>query len=89
MTVAPFDASPPDADHISSYDRRHLATYLRLLDAAEEGADWREATFLIFGLDAATDHCKAQQVYEWHLARARWMVTNGYRELLEGTPDSS
>jgi hypothetical protein len=29
----------------------HMALYLRLLDAARDGADWREAVQILFGLD--------------------------------------
>lgn len=36
---------------MTSYDERHLTTYLRLLDADAEGADWREVVTLLFGLN--------------------------------------
>lgn len=42
MTIVAFDDHPPDLPHVTPYDERHLKTYLRLLDADEEGADWRE-----------------------------------------------
>jgi len=29
-------------ERVNAYDEQHLATYLRLLDADAEGADWRE-----------------------------------------------
>ena len=41
MNKATFKDSPPLTDRVNAYDEAHLATYLRLLDAAEEGADWR------------------------------------------------
>jgi hypothetical protein len=59
-----------------------LITYIRLLDADAEGADWREAVEIIFGLDPARDPERARIVHESHLARARWMTTAGYRQLL-------
>lgn len=83
MTVAPFEISPPADQHVTSYDRQHLVAYLRLLDAADEGADWREAVHLIFELDAQIDPEHARQVYDNHLARARWMTAQGYRDLLQ------
>lgn len=48
MTMPPFEAEPPASDTLTEYDERHLVTYLRLLDAAAEGADWREAVLIIF-----------------------------------------
>jgi hypothetical protein len=55
---------------------------LRLLDAADEGADWREAVRIIFGLDPINEPQRARIVYDSHLARARWMTQTGYRHLL-------
>jgi predicted secreted protein len=51
MTIPAFDDHPPDSPHVTPYDERHLKTYLRLLDAAEEGADWREVVQIIFDLE--------------------------------------
>jgi hypothetical protein len=83
MTTLPFDDRPPAVDRITAYDERHFVTYLRLLDAADEGADWREAASIIFGLDAAAEPDHARLVHDAHLERARWMTTRGYRHLLE------
>jgi hypothetical protein len=60
-----------------------LASYIRLLDAAAEGADWREAVAVIFGLDPNKEPERAKIVHDSHLARARWMTEKGYRHLLE------
>lgn len=51
MTKSAFEDSPPLTDRVNAYDVAHLATCLRLLDAAEEGADWREVVRIVFGLD--------------------------------------
>ena len=77
MTIAPFDDRPPDKPHLTSYDERHLADYIRLLDAEEEGADWREAVKIIFGLDPRREPERARVVHDSHLARARWMTDDG------------
>lgn len=82
MTVTAFQDRPPDVDRLTGYDESHLALYVRLLDAAAEGADWREAVRILFGLDPARDPDRARMVHDSHLARARWMTTTGYRELL-------
>ncbi len=73
---------PTESDKLTKYDERHLVTYLRLLDAAEEGADWREAISIIFRLDPERNPTRARTIYDSHLARARWMTEQGYRHLL-------
>jgi hypothetical protein len=83
MTTPPFDDRPPQTDRVNAYDERHLATYIRLLDADAEGADWREAVRIIFGIDPAREPDRAKIVHDSHLARARWMTETGYRHLLE------
>lgn len=74
---------PPLTDRVNDYDEAHFATYLRLLDADAEGADWREAVKIIFGIDPNADPVRAQRIHETHLARARWMTKQGYRHLLD------
>ena len=83
MTSPAFMDSPPDSPRLTAYDESHLATYIRLLDADTEGADWREAVRIIFGLDPDADPTRAKLVHASHLARARWMTETGYRHLLE------
>lgn len=83
MGEATFQDRPPVTDRVNAYDERHLATYVRLLMADEEGADWREVVHVLFGLDPATDPDRAKVVHDSHLARARWMTKTGYQHLLE------
>lgn len=83
MSIPPFDDRPPQTDRVNPYDERHLATYIRLLDADAEGADWREVVLIIFGLDPAREPERAKIVHDSHLARARWMTERGYQHLLE------
>jgi hypothetical protein len=82
MTAITFQDRPPESDRLTAYDENHLALYIRLLDAAAEGADWREAVQILFALDPNRDPDRARIVHDSHLARARWMTTTGYRELL-------
>ena len=83
MTTPPFENRAPADDRITAYDERHFITYLRILDAAEEGADWREVVNIVFGLDAASEPERARLVHDSHLERARWMTSHGYRHLLD------
>jgi hypothetical protein len=82
--------APPASETLTEYDHAHMVLYLRLFDAAEEGADWREVVEILFGLDPVKAPERCRRVYDSHLARARWMTEQGYRELLESgrnTPD--
>ena len=81
MISTGFEVSPPQADTITDYDERNFVTYLRLLDAVAESADWQEVAAIIFQIDAHAEPERAKTVYETHLARARWMVRAGYRQL--------
>lgn len=82
MTTPPFEDRAPADDRITAYDERHFVTYLRLLDADIEGADWREAVSIVFGLEVDADPERAHAVHDSHLKRARWMTEYGYRQLL-------
>lgn len=83
MNKPAFEDRPPLTDYVNAYDERHLVTYIRLLDADAEGADWREAVRIIFGLDPAKEPDRAKIVHDSHLARAHWMTETGYKHLLE------
>ena len=80
------DAAPTDGIP-TGYDEQHVVTYLRLLDAEEEGADWREVAELVLHIDPVTEAVRARRAWETHLARARCLTENGYRHLLRsGAP---
>ena len=80
----PIADAPPASDHLTDYDRSHVKTYLRLLDAAAEDADWREVAVIVLGLDPGAEPDRARQVHAAHLERARWMTRVGYHDLLSG-----
>jgi hypothetical protein len=86
MVTPDFLDAPPDSEELTDYDRSHMKLYMRVFDAASEGADWREAVKVIFGIDPDADPARARQVHDSHLARARWMTEHGYRKLLHGKP---
>ena len=88
MQKPPLDSDiadrAPTAPLLTDYDQRHLGTYLRLLDAEEDGADWQEVARIVLHLDPERDRDRARLAFETHLARARWMTKHGYRHLLRG-----
>jgi hypothetical protein len=83
--LALTDAAPSEP-WITDYDRSHSATYLRLLDAADEGAPWEEVAKVVLGLDPSFDAERARCIHDSHLARARWMSEQGYRDVLQRKP---
>jgi hypothetical protein len=64
------DTAPSDSV-LTVYDEEHIITYLRLLDANAEGADWRER-----------EPDRARTAFDSHLSRAKWMTEHGYEQLL-------
>ena len=78
-------ASAPTEAQVTDYDRAHLATYLRLLDAQAEGAPWEDVARILLGIDPAREPDRARQAHETHLARARWLTEHGYRDLLRSS----
>ncbi|WP_083519167.1 DNA -binding domain-containing protein [Bradyrhizobium jicamae] len=78
------DIAPPGSA-LTSYDKEHLVTYLRLLDAHAEGADWREVARVVLHLDPEHDCDQARKAFDSHLSRAKWMAEHGYRHLLRGS----
>jgi hypothetical protein len=88
MQTPPFeppiaDTAPAD-DVLTTYDRQHLVTYLRLLDAEADRASWQEVVRIVLHIDPAREPVRARHAWETHLARAHWMIEHGYRHLLTG-----
>jgi hypothetical protein len=65
-------------------DEEHIITYLRLLDADAEGADWRHVARIVLHLDPEHEPDRARPAFDSHLSRAKWMTEHGYRHLLRG-----
>ena len=80
----PVADQAPAADGLTDDDHEHLVTYLRLLDADAEGADWNEVARIVLHIDPSREPDRARRAWESHLARAKWMTTHGHRHLLEG-----
>ena len=73
----------PWSDDITPYDDEHLVTYMRLLDADADGADWQDVARIVLHRDPEQETERTRRCWEAHLARARWMTSKGYRKLLE------
>ena len=84
VTISSLQDVPPQGAVVTDYDRRHMAQYMRLLDAAGEGASWQEAARIILGLDTQKEPERARLVHDTHLERARWLSSEGYRQLAAG-----
>ncbi|MHA7772202.1 DNA -binding domain-containing protein [Roseibium sp. M-1] len=78
-----FNDTAPSCESLTDYDTAHIKLYMRLLDASDDGADWREAVEVLFGIDPETEPDRARLVHDSHLARARWMTRTGYKHLLQ------
>ena len=76
------DEAPTGSD-ITIYDEEHFVTYLRLLDADKEGADWAEVARIVLHRDPVADEARSRLCWESHLARAQWLSSAGYRRILE------
>ena len=77
------DTAPSDSV-LTAYDEERVITYLRLLDAEAEGADWREVARIVLRLDPEHEPNRARRAFDSHLSRAKWMTEHGYRHLLRG-----
>lgn len=75
------DDLAPTTPEITIYDEAHFVTYLRLLDADADGADWREVAQIVLHRDPAAE--RTRTCWESHLARAQWMTRTGYLKILE------
>ena len=73
----------PEGPDITPYDEQHYVTYLRLLDASRDGADWREVARIVLHRDPIAEEVRSRCCWESHLARAQWLSASGYRRILE------
>ncbi|GAB1715781.1 MAG: hypothetical protein NTAFB05_08230 [Nitrobacter sp.] len=76
------DEAPTGPD-ITPYDEQHYVTYLRLLDASRDGADWAEVSRIVLRRDPIAEELRTRHCWESHLVRAEWLSKGGYRRILE------
>ncbi|MHB0790583.1 DUF2285 domain-containing protein [Bradyrhizobium sp. 5.13L] len=75
------DVAPNEAT-LTAYDEQHVVTYIRLLQAEGQGADWREVARIVLHIDPEREPDRARTAYQSHLARAKWLTEQG--RLLRG-----
>lgn len=63
---------------MTDYDRTHILTYARLLDAERDGYEWIDAAMEVLDLDVVADPLRAKNCWQSHLDRARWFVAGGF-----------
>jgi hypothetical protein len=87
MSKPPLDPDvadvAPNEPALTAYDELHVITYIRLLQAQGQGADWREVARIVLHIDPKREPDRARTAYESHLARAKWVTEQG--RLLRGS----
>jgi hypothetical protein len=90
--VEPEPAVADDApveDWLTPYDEARLCLYLRLLDAAAEGADWRDVARIVLNRDPAAEPDRTHHCWAAHLKRAQWIAATRYAELAARANDGN
>ena len=86
MSKLPLDPNvadvAPNELALTAYDEQHVVTYIRLLQAEAEGADWREVARIVLHIDSEREPDRARRAYQSHLSRAKWLTEQG--RLLRG-----
>ena len=73
----------PSGNVVTPYDEQHYVTYLRLLDAKAENADWKEVARIVLHRDPVAEELRTRRCWQSHLERAQWLSHEGYRKILE------
>ena len=63
----------PDEPTLTPYDQQHAVTYVRLLDAEKDNADWQEVVRIVLHIDPA-----AEPVAPAVLTRVIWLAPSGW-----------
>ncbi|WP_336966880.1 hypothetical protein [Sphingobium aquiterrae] len=82
-----LDPLAPTGNEVVEYDRRHLALYAELLDAADAGIDWQITAATLLRLDVT--QAGAEACWRSHIERARWIVGAGLSAALTAFGNSS
>ncbi len=60
----PISDIAPTASILTDYDRQHASTYLRLLDAESDGADWKDVARIVLYIDPARESDRARHAWK-------------------------
>lgn len=63
----------PWSGRMTEYDDRHCETYIRFLDADNEGLSKDDIAHQVLGIDPAAEPNRARKAVKSHIARARWI----------------
>ena len=67
------DAAPAD-QILTAYDEQHVVTYMRLLQAESQGADWMEVARVVLHIDPVREPDRARSASHGQLARGKWLT---------------
>jgi hypothetical protein len=67
----------PTAARLTDYDELHIVTYIRLLQADNEGANWEDVARIVLHIDPIREPDRARRALQSHLERAKWMTEQG------------
>ena len=57
------DVAPTEAA-LTDYDKQHMITYMRVFDADQQGADWRDVCRIVLRIDPDTEADRARLAFE-------------------------
>lgn len=79
----PIANGAPSALVVTDYDRAHVTTYLRLLDSESAGVSWEASARAHLAVEPRDDPERARRRFDSHVARARWIASQGYWDQLK------
>ncbi|TWB87291.1 hypothetical protein FBZ93_12272 [Bradyrhizobium macuxiense] len=74
----------PNEPVLTAYDEQHLVAYWRLLDAEGAVGDWKEVARTVLHIDPDRGSSCPRERGVGHLAGAKWVAHQGYRDLPTG-----
>lgn len=87
MSTVSFWPLCPRADNVTEHDRRHVKTYIRLMEADTAGASEDEMAREIVPGDRPTKARIARIAVRSHLRRAYWLLEHGFFPLVYWADD--
>jgi len=73
-----------EATHrVTAYDHAHNNIYIRLLDAAFDGASHHDMARNVLDIDPTNEPERAWSAVASHLARAFWMMRVGWMQMVD------